>query len=105
MQTVEGSPEEINILNPQLWWPNGLGAKPLYQVDVFLKKGEDVLDIWSGRIGLRTMTVRREKDQWGESFAHEVNGKTVFAMGADYFLRTICRDVLIQSEPESFWKR
>lgn len=30
------------------------------------------------------MTVRREKDQWGESFAHEVNGKTVFAMGADY---------------------
>ena len=61
VQTVEGSPEEINILNPQLWWPNGLGEQPLYQVEVFLKKGEDVLDIWSGRIGLRTMTVRRER--------------------------------------------
>ena len=30
------------------------------------------------------MTVRREKDQWGESFAHEVNGVCFFAMGADY---------------------
>ena len=30
------------------------------------------------------MTVRREKDQWGESFAHEINGIPFFAMGADY---------------------
>lgn len=84
VQTAEGSPEELQIQNPQLWWPNGLGEQPLYQVEVFLKKGDRVLDTWSGRIGLRTMTVRREKDQWGESFAHEVNGETVFAMGADY---------------------
>ena len=41
-------------------------------------------DIWERRIGLRTLTIRREKDQWGESFAHEINGRTVFAMGADY---------------------
>lgn len=25
-----------------------------------------------------------QKDQYGESFAHEVNGKAFFAMGADY---------------------
>ena len=36
------------------------------------------------RIGLRTMTVAREKDQWGECFCHEVNGVRIFAMGADY---------------------
>ena len=30
------------------------------------------------------MTVKREKDEWGESFAHEVNGICFFAMGADY---------------------
>jgi len=28
--------------------------------------------------------MRRQKDKWGESFAHEVNGVQIFAMGADY---------------------
>ena len=28
--------------------------------------------------------MRREKDRWGESFAHELNGRSIFAMGADY---------------------
>ena len=36
------------------------------------------------RVGLRTMTMHVEKDEFGESFAHEVNGVQVFAMGADY---------------------
>ena len=30
------------------------------------------------------MTIAREKDEHGESFAHEVNGVKIFAMGADY---------------------
>ena len=44
----------------------------------------NVEDTWKKRIGLRTMTMQRKKDQYGESFAHEVNGKAFFAMGADY---------------------
>ena len=44
----------------------------------------NVEDTWKKRIGLRTMTMQRQKDQYGESFAHEVNGKAFFAMGADY---------------------
>ena len=28
--------------------------------------------------------MRRDKDEWGESFAMEVNGQCVFSMGADY---------------------
>jgi len=32
----------------------------------------------------RTLTVSREKDEWGEEFCHVVNGMKVFAMGADY---------------------
>lgn len=74
-----------DVKDPQLWWPNGLGAQPLYTVEVTLcGKDGRVLDTWSRRIGLRTMEVRREKDQWGESFAHCVNGVEFFAMGADY---------------------
>lgn len=70
----------ITIEHPQLWWPNGLGKQPLYRVTVRLATGD--MRVW--RIGLRTMTVSREKDEWGEEFCHVVNGVKVFAMGADY---------------------
>lgn len=70
----------VTIQNPQLWWPNRLGKQPLYRVTVRLAAGDT--RVW--RIGLRTMTVSREKDEWGEEFCHVVNGVKVFAMGADY---------------------
>lgn len=70
----------ITIEHPQLWWPNGLGKQPLYRVTVRLATGDT--RVW--RIGLRTMTVSREKDEWGEEFCHVINGMKVFAMGADY---------------------
>lgn len=70
----------VRVKNPQLWWPNGLGKQPLYRVTVRLATGDT--RVW--RIGLRTMTVSREKDEWGEEFCHVVNSVKVFAMGADY---------------------
>ena len=79
--TAEGEKAVMEIEDPALWWPNGLGDQPLYTVTVELGDG---LDSWSRRIGLRTLTVTRKKDQWGESFSHCVNGVDVFAMGADY---------------------
>ncbi|MCD8075858.1 MAG: glycoside hydrolase family 2 protein [Lachnospiraceae bacterium] len=89
---------ELAISQPQLWWPNGYGRQNLYTVSVELlertaaetpaedgsRPEEVVLDTWTRRIGLRTMTVHCEKDQWGESFAVQVNGVDIFAMGADY---------------------
>ena len=74
----------LRIPDPQLWWVNGLGDQPLYQVRAVLYRNGEPEDCWERRIGLRKMTVRREKDQWGESFAHEINGIPFFAMGADY---------------------
>ena len=83
--TVLEAPDgKVEIENPQLWWPAGFGEQPLYRVDVVLSSGDVTLDTWSRRIGLRTMTVSRKKDQWGESFSHCVNGVDIFAMGADY---------------------
>lgn len=87
--TTDDSPEEIVIEDAKLWWPNGYGEQNLYRVDVALftntdDGGEIELDCWSRRIGLRTMTMHIEKDQWGESFACQVNGVDIFAMGADY---------------------
>ncbi len=79
--TAEGEKALIEIEDPRLWWPAGFGDQPLYTVSVTLGDG---MDVWQRRIGLRTMTVSRNKDEWGESFAHCVNGVDIFAMGADY---------------------
>lgn len=77
-------PEEMTVEEPKLWWPNGYGEQNLYTVKVTLYFDDEVLDVWERRIGLRTLTMHTEKDQWGELFACQVNGVDIFAMGADY---------------------
>ena len=74
----------FEIAEPKLWWPNGLGAHPLYQIETKLYIGETLAEVRVDRIGLRTFSVSREKDQWGEEFAFMVNGFKFFAMGANY---------------------
>ncbi len=85
----DGEVHHISIPDPQLWWPRGYGGQPLYTVEVRAVVNGVVVDTWVRRIGLRTLSVSREKDQWGEEFCHIVNagspgGVKIFAMGADY---------------------
>lgn len=82
--TGAGETCRIEVPDPQLWWPAGYGGQPLYRVEVELISNGPRLDVWSRRIGLRTMTVSRVKSEHGESFSHCVNGVDVFAMGMDY---------------------
>ena len=84
VSVYENSPVTVKIDQPRLWWPNGYGEQNLYNVKVTLFGDGVETDSWERRIGLRTMTMCRKKDEWGECFAHEVNGVPVFAMGADY---------------------
>ncbi|MDQ2086416.1 glycoside hydrolase family 2 protein [Herbivorax sp. ANBcel31] len=74
----------LDIENPQLWWPNGYGNQPLYTVEIKLKNNGRYLDSKKLRIGLRTIKINRQKDEWGEGFEFVVNGKDIFAMGANY---------------------
>lgn len=85
--TVYGqSPDgTVTIAEPQLWWPNGYGEQPLYTVKARLLGSDGrVLDTWERQIGLRTITMDIRPDEWGNQFAHQVNGVDIFAMGADY---------------------
>lgn len=75
---------EFKVENPELWWPNGLGAQPLYTVTATLDvKGEKV-DEMQKKIGLRTLILSRAKDEIGEECTFIANGVKFFAMGADY---------------------
>ena len=84
MPIKEGAAGEFIVENPELWWPNGLGDQPLYTLRIELFHDGKIVDSISKRIGLRTMTLTRKPDEWGESFSHCVNGVDFFAMGADY---------------------
>jgi beta-mannosidase len=74
----------VDIPNPQLWWPNGYGAQPLYDVEITLKDGKTTLDQRSYKIGLRTVELSQDPDQWGKEFTFYVNGVRFFAKGADW---------------------
>lgn len=74
----------IVVADPELWWPNNLGSQPLYSLRVQLLDGERELDGQTLSIGLRKLTIKQERDEWGESFAFEINGKSIFAMGANF---------------------
>lgn len=70
---------EVSIENPELWWPAGQGMQPLYDLEVRLDE-----DIHYRRIGLRQMELITEKDAAGIGFKFRVNGRDVFAKGANW---------------------
>ena len=84
VSTYRGQDNMISISPDNRWWPRGYGKQNLYTVTVNIYDGESMLDSMTRRVGIRTITMDRTPDKWGERFCVCVNGINIFAMGADY---------------------
>lgn len=88
----------LDVPNAPLWWPAGYGEQPLASLQLNLQgPGGEELDAWERRIGFRTVEVDTSEDENGTAFTLIVNGKAVFAKGAnwipdDHLLTRITRD-------------
>ena len=69
----------IAVSNPKLWWPNGHGAQPLYDLTVRVA-GDEAYK----RLGLRTLEVINREDKDGLSMTFRVNGIDIFCKGANW---------------------
>ncbi|MBC7280081.1 glycoside hydrolase family 2 protein [Hoeflea sp.] len=69
----------LTIQDPELWWPAGHGAQPMY--DLELRLGQDRV---TRRIGLRTVALVTDADDVGARFAFRVNGREIFMRGANW---------------------
>jgi beta-mannosidase len=70
---------ELVVSAPKLWFPNGYGEQTLYGLKVGVGG-----DHWKGQVGFRSVLWKNEEDQWGKSLTCVVNGRAVFAKGANW---------------------
>ncbi len=77
----------LEIEDPHLWWTHDLGEPVLYDLEVTLLDGEQVLDRRHESVGVRTIGLDRspDPDEPGTYFFRFVlNGVPIFARGADW---------------------
>lgn len=69
----------LHVPDPDLWWPAGQGAQPLYDLTITAGTANA-----QRKIGLRQMELITEKDAAGLGFKFRVNGRDIFAKGANW---------------------
>lgn len=74
----------FEILDPKLWWSNGLGEAHLYDFSALIFDDGGLIETKKNKIGIRTIELKQIADEYGKSFHFELNGIPVFIKGANY---------------------
>jgi exo-1,4-beta-D-glucosaminidase len=92
---------QLNVTNPDLWWPYTLGEPNLYDLQLEFRQYNQVTDSAHLRFGIRTVTQYRDQDEQfptlgtGGNFSIKVNGKDFLVRGAAY-----TPDLLYKYDPD-----
>jgi len=75
----------LELSGIESWWPSGYGAQPLYELFVRAKapSGGEAHELRK-KLGFRTLEAVSEPDAIGRSLAFRVNGRKIFAKGANW---------------------
>lgn len=69
----------LTIPDPDLWWPAGQGEQVLHTLSLTMGAVTE-----TRRIGLRDLSLISQPDAAGRSFGFRINGRDVFAKGANW---------------------
>jgi len=88
---------EIEIKNPRLWWPNGMGDHPLYQVRIDFTTADSTLsDSETIPVGIRETGHTFDPKLKAQIFS--VNGQKIFIKGGNW----IASDAFLRLSPERY---
>ncbi|KQW45829.1 MULTISPECIES: glycoside hydrolase family 2 protein [unclassified Roseateles] len=82
-----GGDADFQVVDPQLWWPAGMGGQPLYRLVTELRDASGaVLDRCERKLGLRRLALLQQpiEAEAGSSFHFSVNGREFFTGGANW---------------------
>ena len=76
----------VHLDEVKFWWPKNAGTPNLYDTTVTLLRGQEICDVYTCKLGIRTVELERtdttDEDGNGK-FGFKVNGKPIFAMGTN----------------------
>lgn len=86
----------LPIEHPRLWWPNGIGTQPLYDMRISFEVDGQRSDSKQFRYGIREITTEKCPQTGGRLFF--VNGQKIYMTGGNY----INSDWLLRLSPERY---